>query len=81
GWRDVIDVNLTGAYHTVEVAIPTLIEQGEGGAIVLTSSVAGLIGNQPRHRVGDVFGLQHLYRQRVAHILWGLLGDTAQPLP
>ncbi len=44
GWQDVIDVNLTGVYHTVEVAIPTLIEQGDGGAIVLTSSVAGLIG-------------------------------------
>ena len=37
GWQDVIDVNLTGVYHTVEVAIPTLIEQGDGGAIVLTS--------------------------------------------
>ena len=44
GWRDVIDVNLTGVHHTVEVAIPTLIEQGDGGSIVLTSSVAGLIG-------------------------------------
>ena len=39
-----IDVNLTGVHHTVEVAIPTIIEQGDGGAIVLTSSVAGLIG-------------------------------------
>ena len=44
GWQDVIDVNLTGVYHTVEVAIPKLVEQGDGGAIVLTSSVAGLIG-------------------------------------
>jgi SDR family mycofactocin-dependent oxidoreductase len=44
GWRDVIDVNLTGVHHTVEVAIPTMVEQGEGGSIVLTSSVAGLIG-------------------------------------
>lgn len=44
GWRDVIDVNLTGVYNTVEVAIPTLTEQGDGGSIVLTSSVAGLIG-------------------------------------
>src|SRR5690242_12824750 len=35
GWRDVIDVNLTGAYHTVEISIPTMIEQGDGGAIVL----------------------------------------------
>ena len=31
GWRDVIDVNLTGVYHTVEVAMPTMIEQGDGG--------------------------------------------------
>ena len=44
GWRDVIDVNLTGVYNTVEAAIPTLTEQGDGGSIVLTSSVAGLIG-------------------------------------
>jgi SDR family mycofactocin-dependent oxidoreductase len=43
-WYDVIDVNLTGVYHTVEVAIPSMIERGEGGAIVLTSSTAGLSG-------------------------------------
>ncbi len=43
-WRDVIDVNLTGVYHTVDVAMPTMVEQGDGGAIVLTSSVAGLVG-------------------------------------
>ena len=41
GWQDVIDVNLTGVHHTVEVAIRPMIEQGDGGAIVLTSSVAG----------------------------------------
>jgi SDR family mycofactocin-dependent oxidoreductase len=44
GWHDVIDVNLTGVYHTVEVAIPTMIEQGTGGSIVLISSAAGLAG-------------------------------------
>jgi SDR family mycofactocin-dependent oxidoreductase len=44
GWSDVIDVNLTGVYHTVEVAIPTMIAQGDGGAIVLISSAAGLAG-------------------------------------
>ncbi|OBK09907.1 3-ketoacyl-ACP reductase [Mycobacterium asiaticum] len=44
GWRDVIDVNLTGVYHTVDVAIPTMIEQGTGGSIVLISSAAGLAG-------------------------------------
>jgi SDR family mycofactocin-dependent oxidoreductase len=44
GWRDVIDVNLTGVYHTVEVAIPTMINQGTGGSVVLISSAAGLAG-------------------------------------
>ncbi len=43
-WQDVIDVNLTGAYQTVDVAMRPLIRQGEGGAVVLTSSVAGLVG-------------------------------------
>lgn len=43
-WQDVIDVNLTGVYHTIDVAMRPLIKQGDGGSIVLTSSVAGLVG-------------------------------------
>jgi SDR family mycofactocin-dependent oxidoreductase len=43
-WTDVIAINLTGVYHTVEVAIPSIVKRGQGGAIVLTSSTAGLNG-------------------------------------
>ena len=43
-WQDVIDVNLTGVFNTVEIAIPSMIERGQGGAIVLTSSTAGITG-------------------------------------
>ena len=43
-WRDVIDINLTGAWHTVKAAVPHLIEQGTGGSIIITSSTAGLKG-------------------------------------
>lgn len=43
-WKDVIDVNLTGVFNTVEVAIPSMIDRGTGGAIVLISSTAGLNG-------------------------------------
>lgn len=43
-WHDVIDVNLTGCYHTVDVAMRPLIKQGEGGSVVLISSAAGLVG-------------------------------------
>jgi SDR family mycofactocin-dependent oxidoreductase len=43
-WQDALDVNLTGVMHTVEAAIPGMIERGAGGAIVITSSSAGLVG-------------------------------------
>jgi SDR family mycofactocin-dependent oxidoreductase len=43
-WRDGIDVLLTGVYQTIDVAIAPMVEQGDGGAIVITSSTAGLKG-------------------------------------
>jgi SDR family mycofactocin-dependent oxidoreductase len=42
-WQDMVDVNLTGVWHTAKAAIPHLIEGGRGGSIVLTSSAAGLM--------------------------------------
>ena len=41
-WRDMIDVNLTGVWHTLKVAIPHMIEAGNGGSIVLISSISGI---------------------------------------
>jgi SDR family mycofactocin-dependent oxidoreductase len=43
-WTAVIDVNLVGSFHTAKAAIPHLIAGGRGGAIVFTSSTAGLKG-------------------------------------
>ncbi|WP_182347186.1 mycofactocin-coupled SDR family oxidoreductase [Tomitella gaofuii] len=43
-WQEMIDVNLTGTFNTAKAAIPYLIEQGEGGAMVFTSSESGLKG-------------------------------------
>ncbi len=42
-WQDMLDINLTGVWHTAKAAIPHLIAGGSGGAIVLTSSAAGLM--------------------------------------
>jgi SDR family mycofactocin-dependent oxidoreductase len=42
-WQDMIDVNLTGVWHAAKAAIPHLKAGGQGGAIVLTSSTAGLM--------------------------------------
>ena len=41
---DAVDVMLKGVYYTIEAALPALLEHGDGGAIVITSSVAGLSG-------------------------------------
>jgi SDR family mycofactocin-dependent oxidoreductase len=41
-WQDMIDVNLSGVWKTVKAGVPHLISGGNGGSIVLTSSVGGL---------------------------------------
>lgn len=43
-WQDVIDINLTGVFHTIRAALPALVEGGRGGSIVMTSSTAGIKG-------------------------------------
>jgi SDR family mycofactocin-dependent oxidoreductase len=74
GWRDVIDVNLTGVYNTIKAAIPTLVKQGAGGSIVLISSAAGLagVGSPDAGSVGyaaakhGVVGLMRVYANLLA---------------
>lgn len=41
-WGAVIDINLTGVFNTVAATVPAVIEAGNGGSIILTSSGAGL---------------------------------------
>jgi SDR family mycofactocin-dependent oxidoreductase len=73
-WQDVIDVNLTGVFNTVETAIPSMKERGQGGAIVLTSSTAGIngIGGPTRGGLGytaakhGVVGLMRSYANTLA---------------
>ena len=42
-WQDCLDVLLTGVLNTVETLYPAMIEQGSGGSIVITSSMAGVM--------------------------------------
>jgi (+)-trans-carveol dehydrogenase len=41
-FRNVLDVNLTGVFTTIEATRQHLIDGGRGGSIVITSSLAGL---------------------------------------
>jgi len=45
-WQWVLGVNLWGVIHGVEAFVPRLIAQGQGGHIVNTASMAGLVPMQ-----------------------------------
>jgi SDR family mycofactocin-dependent oxidoreductase len=74
-WHDGISTMLTGVWHTMEVTVPGMIERDQGGAIIITSSTAGLSGiglntspgqaayNAAKH---GVVGLMRLYASQLA---------------
>ncbi len=68
-WGQMIDINLSGVWRTAKAAIPHLIQQGEGGAIILTSSLAGLQANA---------GIGHYVAAK--HGVVGLMKTLAQEL-
>lgn len=43
-FQRVVDIDLTGAWRTLKATVPAMIDAGNGGSIVLVSSVAGLRG-------------------------------------
>ena len=43
-WDDAIGTMLTGVYYTLKAAMTPMIEAGNGGSMVITSSTAGLSG-------------------------------------
>ena len=46
-WRRVLSVNLDGAFYTLRAAARHMTERGDGGSLVVTSSLAAVSG-QPR---------------------------------
>jgi (+)-trans-carveol dehydrogenase/(-)-trans-carveol dehydrogenase len=62
-WQEMIDINLSGAWHTAKAAVPAMIEAGRGGSIILVSSTAGLKGMaQIAHYSAAKHGLVGLMR-------------------
>jgi SDR family mycofactocin-dependent oxidoreductase len=55
-WQTMIDVNLTGVWKTIRAAGPEVIKGGRGGAVVLTSSTAGL---KALHTLGHYVAAKH----------------------
>jgi (+)-trans-carveol dehydrogenase len=55
-WQEMIDVNLTGVWKTVRATCPAIIASGRGGAVVMTSSTAGL---KALHTLGHYVAAKH----------------------
>lgn len=61
-WQEMIDINLTGTWHTIKASVPHLKQRG-GGSIVVISSAAGLQGNKNlAHYVAAKHGVVGLMR-------------------
>jgi SDR family mycofactocin-dependent oxidoreductase len=61
-WKDMIDINLTGVWHTAKVAVPHLVRRG-GGSMAFISSIGGLKGvMQVAHYVSAKHGIVGLMR-------------------
>jgi (+)-trans-carveol dehydrogenase len=45
-WKDTVDTDLTGVWHTVRAATPAMIEGGRGGAIIMIASAGATKGFQ-----------------------------------
>lgn len=43
-WEDMIDINLTGVFKACRAVVPHMRAGGQGGSIIITSSIAGLRG-------------------------------------
>jgi SDR family mycofactocin-dependent oxidoreductase len=44
-WQEMLDVNLTGVWHTIKAAVRPMVEANRGGSMILISSVGGLKGS------------------------------------
>jgi len=44
-WQTMLDINLSGVWHTTKAATPILIDQNQGGSIIITSSTQGIRGS------------------------------------
>ncbi|MGO3326575.1 mycofactocin-coupled SDR family oxidoreductase [Gordonia sp. (in: high G+C Gram-positive bacteria)] len=80
-WRDMIDVNLTGVFHTAKVAIEPMIAAGNGGSMVFTSSIGGLKGIQNvAHYVSAKHGIVGLMRTMANELApYGIRVNTVHP--
>ena len=78
---DQIDVNLVGVWRTIKATVPTLLEQNQGGSVILTSSTSGLAAElNLGHYVASKHGVTGLMRNLSAELApFGIRVNTVNP--
>jgi (+)-trans-carveol dehydrogenase len=63
-WREMIDIDLTGVWNTIKASVPSMIEAGHGGSIVIISSANGGLKAPPNlaHYASAKHGLVGMMR-------------------
>ncbi len=55
-WQAVLDINLTGVFHTIRGAVPAILDAGADGRVVCVASAAGSLG---LHRMAPYAAAKH----------------------
>ena len=72
-WSRVIGINLTGAFNCCQAAARQMIEQGEGGSIIVTSSTSSMVAFENLLAYGAAKGgVDQMVRE--AAVDWGKYG-------
>jgi SDR family mycofactocin-dependent oxidoreductase len=80
-WDDMIGVNLTGVWQTVKAAVPAMLQAGNGGSIIMTSSNGGVVGFENlAHYVAAKHGIVGLCRTLANEVgRYGIRVNNIQP--
>src|SRR3954463_13156283 len=80
-WDDMIDINLTGVFKACRAVVPHIRAGGNGGSIIITSSIAGLRGVAGcTHYTAAKHGIVGLMRTLARELATEMIRDnTIQP--
>lgn len=70
-WNRVLNINLWGVLHGIQVFLPRILAHGEGGHVVNTASFTGIVGHHSQSSYGvskfAVVGLSEFLRNDLEH--------------
>jgi 2-hydroxycyclohexanecarboxyl-CoA dehydrogenase len=79
-WQDMINVNLTGVFHTIQAALPDMVARKWGRIVTISSNAAQIGANDRAHYAaskGGVIGLTKALGRELAR--YGITVNTIPP--